>query len=277
MDVISAWNLRKYAATRKLKLFRCSSLSPRMNLIFNDLLDFIATHLATLAATTLGMFTAALIAYFRGQITAGTKWALAPIARRLPWNQTSPVEGSAPDHGSNLISELTVVDVLLMSADGKTARYQKTGNYVVSDDYLTSYREGVTAAGTASGFSTMSGTIVETIKEHGFYISRIDLANVLSKGSRFQNVFAAELHDCFINDEEHWTQEIALPTKHLTLRIHFPTGRPPKQIKCKVVEGVTNKQLRTDAKITGLSGEQGIVWEIQNPKLKNIYKLEWVW
>jgi hypothetical protein len=29
--------------------------------------------------------------------------------------------------------------------------------------------------------------------------------------------------------------------------------------------------------IAELSGEQGIVWEIQNPKLKDIYKLEWLW
>jgi hypothetical protein len=248
-----------------------------MNSLVNNVLAFLATHLATLAATTLSMLAAALIAYFRGQITVGTKWALAPIARHLPWNQNSPIKGVAPDHESNLMSELTVVDVFLMSTDGKTAKYQKTGNYIVSDDYLAAYHEGVTAGGTASGFSTMSGTIVEMVKEHGFYICRIDLANVLSKGSRFQNVFTADLNDCFTADEEHWTQEIALPTKHLTLRIHFPKGRPPKLVRCKVVEGVTNTQLSTDARITGLSGGQGIVWDIENAKLKDIYKLEWVW
>jgi hypothetical protein len=91
----------------------------------------------------------------------------------------------------------------------------------------------------------------------------------VNAGSRFQNIFTADLHDCFINDEEHWTQEIAFPTKHLTLRIHFPKGRPPKRVKCKIVEGVTSKQIRTDARITELSGEQGIVWDIQAPKLKD--------
>jgi hypothetical protein len=48
-------------------------------------------------------------------------------------------------------------------------------------------------------------------------------------------------------------------------------------VKCKVVEGVADKQVMTAAKITELSGEKGIVWEIQNPKLKDIYKLEWLW
>ncbi len=248
-----------------------------MDVIFSDLLGFTTTHLATIAATTLSMLTAALLAYFRSQIHAGTKWALAPITHRLPWNQTNPIKGSLPDHESDLISQLTVADVFLKTMDGKLARYQKTCNYIVNKDGLNAYQEGVTTAGRASGFSTMWGTIIETTKEHGFYISRIDLGDLLNNGSRFQNVYTAELHDCFTNDEEHWTQEIAFPTKHLTLRIHFPKGRPPRLVKCKVVEGMADKQVRTDAKITELFGEQAIVWEIQNPKLKDIYKLEWLW
>jgi hypothetical protein len=248
-----------------------------MDVIFNDLLGFTTIHLATIAAAALTTLAAALLAYFRGQINAGTKWALAPITRRLPWNQNNPIKGSAPDRESDLTSQLTVVDVFLTSTDGKSARYQKTCNYIVNNDALNAYQEGVTAEGKASDFSTMWGTIIETTKEHGFYISQIDLGDLLNKGSRFQNVYTADLHDCFTNDEEHWTQEIAFPTKHLTLRIHFPKGRPPRLVKCKVVEGVADKQVRTDAKITELSGEQSIVWDIQNPKLKDIYKLEWLW
>jgi hypothetical protein len=172
---------------------------------------------------------------------------------------------------------LTVIDLFLTSIDGKSARYQKTCDYIVNKENLNAYQEGVTAAGTASGFSTLSGTIVETTIEHGFYISRIDLGNLLNKGARFQNVYSADLHDCFTSGKEHWTQEIAFPTKHLTLRIHFPRARPPRLVKCKIIKGVADKQVRTDAKITELSGEQGIVWDIQNPKLKDIYKLEWLW
>lgn len=230
-----------------------------------------------IAAAALSALAAALLAYFRGQINAATKWVLAPITRRLPWNQNNPIEGLAPDHESVLTSQLTVVDVFLTSVDGKCARYQKTSNYIVNNEDLNAYNEGVTATGRASRFFTMRGTIVETTKEHGFYISRIDLGDLLKKGSQFQNVYTADLHDCFTNHEEHWSQEIAFPTKHLTLRIHFPKSRPPRLVKCKVVEGMTDKQVRTDAKITELSGEQGIVWDIQTPKLKDIYKLEWLW
>jgi hypothetical protein len=248
-----------------------------MDVIFNNLLGFTATHLAAITAAAMSMLAAALLAYFRGQINASTKWALAPITRRLPLNQNNPIKRSAPDHESDLTSQLTVVDVFLASVDGKSARYQKASNYIVNIDDLNAYHEGVTAAGKASGFSTLWGTIAKTTKEHGFYISQIDLGDLLKKGSRFQNIYTADLHDCFLNDEEHWSQEIAFPTKHLTLRIHFPKSRPPRLVKCKVVEGVTDKQVRTDARIKELSGEQGVIWEIESPKLKDIYKLEWLW
>ena len=248
-----------------------------MTHIFSDLFVLVSSHLATLAATTLSLLAAAVFAYFRVQINAGTKWVFGPMTRRLPWNQSEPAKRYTLAPDSSLSSELTVVDIVLLATDGRTARYQKTANYLVTRHFVHSYREGVTGAGTVSGFSTLVGTIVETAQEHGFYVSRIDLADILTKGYRFQNVFTANLHDCFTSNEEHWTQEIPRLTKHLTLRIHFPAGRPPKLVRCKVVEGVSTRQIKTDARITELSGDQGIVWDVKTPKLGEIYKLEWVW
>jgi hypothetical protein len=248
-----------------------------MDVIFKDLLAFGATRVGALAAAALGLMVAALITYLRGQLHAGTKWILAPITRRLPWNQNNPIKASVPDHESDLTSQLTIVDIFINSMDGANARYQKTSSYVVHNDGLNEFQEGVTSAGNVSGFSTTWGTIVETRKEHGFYICRIDLGDIFNKGDRFTNVFTADLRNSFPNERENWTQEIAFPTNHLTLQIHFPKGRAPRRVKCKVVEGVTDKQVKTNAKITQLSGETCIVWEIQNPKLRDIFKLEWLW
>lgn len=248
-----------------------------MNPFFNHLLAFVGSHLATLAATVLGTIAATLLAYFRAQVSAGTKWLFAPITQRLPWNQTGPIVApSIPNREGRLRAELIVVDVFLMSSDGRTAGYQKTANYIVDNGFVRSYWEAVTGTGKVGALSTLVGTIAETKREHGFYVSRIDLADLLSKDFRFQNVFTAELNDCFTNTTEHWTQEITRPTEHLTLRIHFPASRPPKVVKCKIVEGVSSRQLKTDAKITELLGKPGIVWDI-HPKLKEVYKLEWVW
>lgn len=224
-----------------------------------------------MAAAVAGVVVAALVAYLREQVGAGTEWALAPITRQLPWNQNNT------GCESDLISQLTIVDVFLTSPDGKSARYRKTSNYVVNKDDLNAYQEGVTSADRASGFSTTQGTIVATKKEHGFYISQIYLGDLRQKGSRFTNTYTADLHDCFTTNEEHWTQEIAFPTEHLTLQVHFPKGRPPRLVRCKIVEGVTDKEVRTNAKILEISGEKCIIWNLESPKLKDVYKLEWIW
>jgi hypothetical protein len=98
-----------------------------------------------------------------------------------------------PDIEGSSSAELIVVDVFLIGAGGRTARYQKTANYIVKADFVRSYREGVTGAGTVDAYSTLIGAITETKREHGFYVSRIDLDNILGNGSRFQNVITVEL------------------------------------------------------------------------------------
>ena len=91
------------------------------------------------------------------------------------------------------------------------------------------------------------------------------------------NTYTADLHNSFMSDRENWTQEIVFPTKHIALQIHFPKDRPPKRLRCKMIQGVTDKQVKTNATIAELSEDTCIIWEIQNPKLKDIFKLEWAW
>jgi hypothetical protein len=203
------------------------------------------------------------------------KWLLGPIVRHLPWHHTHQLRKHWEAH--NLASELTVADVFLMTADGRNARYEKTADYVVKADAFSGYREGVTASGWACGFTTALGIVQETKTEHGFYLSQIDLGARLVMGARFRNVYRADLLDCFLSKEEHWTQEVAIPTKHLTLRVHFPSGRPPKLVRCKRVVGLTESQISTGAGTTELFGRLALVWEIQQPSPGDIYKLEWVW
>lgn len=236
------------------------------------LLSQFANRITAIGAATVA---AALLTYFRSEASAAIKWFFEPIARRLPWNDTLPRLSERA--AKNLWSELTVADVFLIEPDGRIAKYEKTGNYIVQAQHLSSYYDGVTASGTASAFSSELGVIVETATEHGFFISRIDLGSVFEIGTRFRNVYRVQLEDCFIAEEEHWTQEIAVPTNHLTLRVHFPAERPPKLLRSKRLLGLLEERIADSATITELFGHPAIVWEIENPKLGNIYKLEWRW
>jgi hypothetical protein len=245
-----------------------------MLVILHTVLSFIGTHLWETAAAALALLSAALATYAREQVREGINWVLAPITHLLPWNRHRDF---GLEYQQGLISDFTLVDVLLLDPDGKFARYQKISSYVVAANEIGTYQEGVTAEGRADAFFTMRGTIVETVKEHGFYVSQIDLSDPVPKGSRLTNIYMADLYDCFTGREEHWTQEIAFRTKHLTLQIHFPEVRPPKSLTCKTVTGTLDKPHETTAKIVDLFGKKSIVWEIDRPKTNEVLKLEWIW
>jgi hypothetical protein len=236
------------------------------------MLDLLVNRFAAISLATVA---AALLTYFRAEVAAATKWLLDPLAFQFPWHHLS--RQRTPHETPNLTSELTVADVFLVTPDGRDAIYQKTGHYIVEEKPLGTYYEGVTAAGSASGFSTELGAVLETTKEHGFYVSKIDLGSVFAVHARLRNVYRVFLYNSFTAVKEHWTQEIACPTKHLTLRIYFPAGRPPTLIRCKRVIGLTESQISTQATIVDLFGQTAIVWEIERPEMGDIYKLEWRW
>jgi hypothetical protein len=240
---------------------------------FKTLLSQFADRISEVSGAAVA---AAFLTYFRSETLNGFKWVFAPLARRLPWNHSFLLRYSA-HQTPNIASRLTIADVFLISADGKSARYEKSGDYVVEAGSLSTYFEGVTASGQVTGFSTELGAILETTIEHGFSVSRIDLGSILGVGTRFHNVYRAYLQDCFGSTEEHWTQEIALPTELLILRVHFPIERPPKLIRCKLLVGLSERHLGNAATTTELFGQPAIVWQIARPNLHEVFKLEWRW
>jgi len=247
-----------------------------MRSLFNDLLAGARFNL-TIATSALGVVAVTLGAYFHQQVRRAVTWVLAPITEQLPWNRKKSSSVPPKTTRPELIAQLSIVDVSLLSLDGKKAKYQKKSTYIVMKDGVHTYKEGVTSAGSATSFSTSRGVIIATTKEHGFFVSTIDLGNLYSKGSQFTNVYSAELHDCFTSRSEHWTQEIAIPTNHLVIQVHFPKGRAPLLVKCKVLEGMIDKQIKTAAEVLELAGEKSIVWKLDGPQIKKVYKLEWVW
>ena len=242
--------------------------------MFQYLLCVITTHAIELFIAVLAFVGAILLTLARQQLRHWVVWIVTPLIDIFPWNQNDSTRVTI-DH-SALVSELTIVDVFLLDAEGKIARYQKTSSYIAMSD-LDFYREAVTAEGHATAFFTMRGLIVETGREHGFYISRIQIAEALPQGGRFTNVYGAELRDCFTRKEEHWTQELAVPKKHLTIQIHFPEGRPPRLIRCQTVEGTQTIPTMINAKLVELFGRKSIVWELDDLHTNQVFKLEWSW
>lgn len=124
---------------------------------------------------------------------AGPKWLLGPITREFPWRRK--LSGTTAAQMQVLTSNQTVIGLLLVTADGQHAVYEKTADYVVTAGLLNSYSEAVTSSRIAHSFSTELGVILETAVEHGFYVSQIDLGLPIQHGARFRNSYRALLEN----------------------------------------------------------------------------------
>jgi hypothetical protein len=242
-----------------------------MRSIFEKFTCVITTHVLETLAAVVGIAGAILAAIGREQIRAVILWAAAPLIQNLPWNMDSEA-WAAPR--SALSSEVTIVDVVLLDVAGRHARYQKISSYRALGN-LRRYQEGVTAEGNLGSFFTERGLIVRIEQEHGFCVCDIEMPETIERGERFTNVFGADLHSCFTKGAEHWTQELAFPTKHLTIQVHFPENRPPKSVVCSRLGSTLDT--RRAAKLIELYGLKSIIWEIEHPKTRDVYKLEWTW
>ena len=178
--------------------------------------ETVAGNVWAAVAAVVALLAAAIAAYTGDQIRSGTYWALKPVARQLPWNRGP----GAPNSSAELSSVFTLVQVFLLDASGCRARYRKTTSFVAHRP-TTIYQEAVTTERAAAGFATMRGTIVDTVVERGYYVSNINLGNVVSRGEQFTNVYSADLLDSFTRPHEHWTQESSKNAEKLAIFATF--------------------------------------------------------
>jgi hypothetical protein len=186
-----------------------------MQTFLDQLSAFATSHFVAAISGVAALIGTSLLTYFREQVRAIVRWALDRLNRLLPWDQQVDRQDASAVHTA-LVADFSLVEVVIEEPSGAIASYKK----------LSRYREGVSADGSATDFSTMRGKIVHTQSEHGFFVSQIDLGTVVHRGAHVTNLYEAKLLNCFTTGDESWTQEIAFPTKQLTMLIHFPVARP---------------------------------------------------
>jgi len=193
-----------------------------MERYIDQLSTFLASHFVTAASTIVALIGTSLLPFFRQQVRAFANWAFAPLNRVLPWGDHENQQRDVM-YQTALVADYSFAEVFIEDAAGAIASYRKLSSYRALKQ-LSRYREGVSAEGIATNFTTMRGTIVHTLCEHGFFVSEIDLRTVLDRGASITNMYEAKLLGCFIAKEEYWTQEVAFPTTRLTIQIHFPAA-----------------------------------------------------
>src|SRR5689334_9000619 len=142
---------------------------------FKTLLSLATNHLVLAFAGFFAALTAAALNVTRRQIRLFVNWSMRPIVQQLPWNAHENTGERTRRKPYPLIARLTLIDIFLIDPEGQLARYQKTTNFLVRMLELHAYDEAVTCTGAIRSVSTLLGEIVQTRREHGFSIYRIDL------------------------------------------------------------------------------------------------------
>jgi len=214
--------------------------------------------------------TAAVAGYAGNQSRRAVTWAMAPIVGRLPWSR------SAASPQRTLSSRMSIIDLELVDPNGRLGRYRKTSVYKANVP-VRIYREGVTASGSVTAFRTARGRIDKTVREHGFYMSEIDLGTRIEAGQQFLNVYEAELRNSFQDRTQEWTQQISFRTEVLVIQVHFPSERPPVTCQTAIIDGTDEREDVGAAEIVDLYGRRSIVWSVPFPNSAYVYKLKWAW
>jgi hypothetical protein len=163
-----------------------------------------------------------------------------------------------------------------VDAAGELALYGKTSAYLANVPFRV-YREGGTASGNARGFRTARGRIIQTIREHGFHVSKIDLGTTIEAGQPIVNVYEAKLRRSFRENTQEWTQQISFKTDFLLIQVHFPATRAPLTCETRIIDGTDERETANTAQVVELYGQRSIVWPIPSPTAGRVYKLVWTW
>lgn len=104
------------------------------------------------------------------------------------------------------------------------------------------------------------------------------------RGKEFIGTFDAILKECFRNTTEFWTEHITHPIGSLYMKIRFPEGVTPRNIKGEFFTEPQEKYsfetyYRTGHKprVVEKDGAIFIEWRVNNPRLGFFYRVTWDW
>jgi DNA-binding XRE family transcriptional regulator len=111
---------------------------------------------------------------------------------------------------------------------------------------------------------------------HGDKIYKVqDFGTKLKTGQGLKIFATVKLLGSFKLNHEWTAFEIAEPTEHCTLVIHFPKERPCKKYSTEGRLG--DRYLKELASVKKTKNGCGLQWKITRPEFKAIYTLKWDW
>jgi len=169
-------------------------------------------------------------------------------------------------------------DIVLDIQDefGREVLYTKNSVIKVLKKNTFYYVEDMSADGHLDSFKVLPGKVVSVKNEEGKILIKTTFGHSMTKGEEFTRIFKCRFKDSFCQDVEYWVERQIYPTKEFCLTVIFPEDRPYKT--SMAVKKIGAYEVKCPKPIqTMVSSRPALVLKIQNPSLKDSYKLEWMW
>jgi len=137
----------------------------------------------------------------------------------------------------------------------------------------------LSADGEMSQIMVSPGVIKQVRREGGDIFLTSSIGRVLAKGETVERVLNIRMKDTFVqSDAEYWSVRVHHPMTRFTLRVAFPKTKSPKAVRglhrVSTYEKLTDVQPKVSL---GSDGRAVLLWTVQAPAIKDVYKVEWDW
>lgn len=166
----------------------------------------------------------------------------------------------------------------LITPDGREAKFYKRERVRYLQDHIIAYQDQAWGNGKILlKYRCAPGYPVDRYNLGHKQLILISLREVKQRGDIDEFNIQWEIRDGFRRPQEAWETEISHPTRHIRLRVIYPSKRPPQRRVCieasrQILHPITGgfQQLLPD-------GRFQVVFEMRQPRLNEHYILKWDW
>jgi hypothetical protein len=168
--------------------------------------------------------------------------------------------------------------VELVDKTGKLAIIHKRERVRYLQDYLTTFQDQAWGDGRILlDYRSSPGTAVDQFQlGHNTY-KLISLREFRSRGDIDEFEIQWKMQNGFLKETGFWGTSINHRTKHVTVNVIFPKGRPPLSASLFETKLRRTRALPPNARQRLPDGRYLLAWEMVQPRLYEDYILRWEW
>jgi len=166
----------------------------------------------------------------------------------------------------------------ILDSKGKEAVFQKTEVIRFLQDNIIAFQDQAWGDGKILlDYQCSPGVPVDFYRTgHKTHIL-ISLREIKNKEDQLTMNFQWKIKDGFLTPDGYWGTAVNHFTKILKVRIIFPKGRAPKQIKLIIPNNNISIDFKKENLVQLPDKRWQITWEKKNPKVNLDYLLKWKW